>query len=371
MPSTAIRHEVVAHARKIVVKVGTSSICHDTGGVDRSAVTGLARQIAVVMGRGVSVTLVASGAIGAGRAELKLPRRPTAMAELQAVAAVGQGQLMREFHDVFEELGLPVAQVLLTRDDFEDRARYLNIRNTLFALEKFGALPIINENDTVAVEEIRYGDNDMIAALVASMLRADLLIFLTTSEGLLKDGQVVDLVRELSPEVLGLATAERSRLGSGGMGSKLAAAGAVMKSGEAAVIASAAAPRVLERILGGEKIGTVFVPAKRKISSRRRWIGQASRSEGKILVDDGAASALLEKGRSLLPSGVKGVLGDFERGATVSVIDRAGRQIARGLVNYSARQIDLIKGLKTSQIAKALGEKPFDEVIHRNNMTVG
>ena len=371
MPSTAIRQSVIARARKVVVKVGTSSICHETGGLNRPAVAELARQIAAAMGRGVSVTLVASGAIGAGRAELKLARRPTAMAELQAVAAVGQGQLMRELHDIFEEVGIPVAQVLLTRDDFEDRARYLNIRNTLAALEKFHALPVINENDTVAVDEIRYGDNDMIAALLANMLRADLLIFLTTAAGLLKDGQVVDVVHEIGPEEMKLVSGERSRLGSGGMGSKLAAAGVVMKAGEAAVIASAAEERVVERILAGEKVGTVFVPARRRMTSRRRWIGQASRSEGKILVDDGAAAALLQKGKSLLPSGVKGVLGEFERGATVSIIDRAGRQIARGLVNYSSRQIDLIKGLKTTQIAKALGGEGPDEVIHRNDMTVG
>jgi glutamate 5-kinase len=354
-----------------VVKVGTSSICHEGGGVNRPAVEALAAQIAAVRARGVGVALVASGAIGAGRAELGLKARPRSLPELQAVAAVGQGQLMREFHDVFEGLGIPVAQVLLTRDDFEDRQRYLNIRNTLWALERFGALPVINENDTVGVEEIRYGDNDMIAALVTSMLRADLLIFLTPSGGLLKDGQVVELVQDLSPEVLALASEEKSRLGSGGMGSKLSAAGAVMKAGEAAVIASAAEERVLERILDGQKVGTVFAPARRKISSRRRWIGQASRAQGKILIDDGAAAALLQKGKSLLPSGVKGVLGQFERGATVSVIDRAGRQIARGLVNYSAAQLDRIKGLKTTQIAKVLGQKPCDEVIHRNNMTIG
>jgi glutamate 5-kinase len=371
MPSTPIRKTLIARARRVVVKVGTSSICRDSSGVDRPAVESLAGQIASLRRRGVRVTLVASGAIGAGRAELGLKARPKALAELQAVAAVGQGQLMREFHDAFAREGIPVAQVLLTRDDFEHRGRYLNIRNTLAALEKLGALPIINENDTVGVEEIRYGDNDMIAALVAGMLRADLAIFLTTAEGVLKDGQVVDLVSDLSPEVLALARPEKSRLGSGGMASKLAAAGAMARSGEPAVIAPASAPGVLERILDGERVGTVFAPARGKISSRRRWIAQASRSAGKILVDDGASAALLEKGKSLLPSGVKGVLGDFERGATVSVIDRAGRQIARGVVNYSSRQIDLIKGLKTAQIAKALGAKPFDEVIHRNNMTVG
>ena len=371
MPSTDLRQNVIARARKIVVKIGTSSICHETGGLNAPAIAGLAAQVAGLLRRGVSVTLVASGAIGAGRAELGLERRPTALAQLQAVAAVGQGQLMRAFHDAFAALDVRVAQVLLTRDDFEDRGRYLNIRNTLGALAKLGALPIINENDTVAVDEIRYGDNDMLAALLANMLRADLLVFLTTSEGLLADGRPLDVVQELDERVLALASAERSRLGSGGMKSKLAAAALVVRAGEAAVIASAAQERVLERLLAGEKVGTVFVPALRKMTSRRRWIGQASRPAGRVLVDDGAAAALREKGRSLLPSGVLGVMGTFEKGATVSIIDRAGRQVARGLASYSSRQIDLIKGLRTSQIAKALGGEGPDEIIHRNNMTLG
>lgn len=371
MPSSQVRQNVIAKARRIVVKVGTHTICGADGGLNRRAVLDLAGQVSSAMRRGVSVTLVASGAIGAGRSELGLRARPTTLPKLQAAAAVGQGQLMREFHDVFGRAGVRVAQVLLTRDDFEDRTRYLNIRNTLRALEEFGALPIINENDTVAVDEIRYGDNDMIAALVTNMLQADLLVFLTTVEGLIRDGQVLDVVHEVNDEVLALAGEGRSRLGSGGMGCKLTAAGVVMRAGEAVVIASSQQKNVLERLLAGEKIGTVFVPARRKMSSRRRWIAQASRPAGKVLVDDGAAAALREKGKSLLPSGVRAVFGEFQKGATVSVIDSSGRQIARGLTNYSSGQLDRIKGLKTSQIAEALGDKPYDEVVHRNNMTLG
>ncbi len=371
MPSTQVRQDIIAKARKIVVKVGTSSVCHDTGGVNAPAVNELARQIAELMKRGICVTLVASGAIGAGRAELGLTERPTTLPELQAVAAVGQGQLMREFHDIFEAYGVKVAQVLLTRDDFDSRGRYLNIRNTLTALAGYHALPIINENDTVAVDEIRFGDNDMIAALLANMLGAELTVFLTTVGGVLKDGQILDVIQRVDEDALALATGERSKLGSGGMSSKLAAAGTVTRAGEVAVIAGAKEKDVLLRLLAGEKLGTVFVPARRKMSSYRRWIGHASRPTGKVVIDDGAVRALVDKGRSLLPSGVLAVFGDFDRGATVAIIDSTGRQIARGLSNYSSAHIDAIKGLKTAKIAKTLGDKPYDEIIHRNNMTLG
>ena len=360
----------MAGAKRIVVKAGTSTICGEGGGLNRRAVTNLARQLAAVMQSGLRVTLVASGAIGAGLAELGLTERPKTMPMLQAVAAVGQGQLMRTFHDVFARRGIRVAQVLLTGDDFEDRARYLNIRNTLAALTECHALAIINENDTVAVDEIRFGDNDVLAALVANMLGADLLVFLTNVDGVMKGGRVVDVIEQVDDQALALAGTERSRLGSGGMASKLLAAGMVTRAGMVAVIANSAAPQVLTRLLAGEKIGTVFVPAKRKMSSRRRWIGQASRPAGKLIVDAGAANALARLGKSLLPSGITAVYGKFDKGATVAVVDPGGRQIARGLTNYSAEQIDKIKGLKTGEIAKALGDKRYDEVIHRNNMTL-
>ncbi len=368
MPSTAVRENVVAKARRIVVKVGTGAICDGNGRPDRSAITKLARQIAVARKRGVEVTLVASGAIGAGLGELGLLARPKTMPQLQACAAVGQGQLMRTFHDVFAHHGLRVAQVLLTRDDFEDRTRYLNIRNTLAALAEYGALPVVNENDTVAVDEIRFGENDILAARVTNMLAADLLVFLTTVDGVIKDGRTLDVIERVDDEALALASPHRSRLGSGGMSSKLAAAALVTRAGEAVVIANARTPKVLTRLLAGEKVGTVFMPARRKMSSRRRWIGQASRPAGKLVVDDGAVKALAKRGKSLLPSGVVAVDGKFAKGATIVVFDAAGNEVARGLTNYSAEQIDRIKGLRTSQIAAALGDKPYDEIIHRNNM---
>ena len=371
MPSTAIRQEIIAKALKIVVKVGTNALTDETGRLDRAVVESLVDQIAAVMKTGIGVTLVASGAIGAGIAELNLPARPTELDMLQAAAAVGQGRLMRIFQDAFGVHCVKVAQVLLTRDDFEHRGRYLSIRKTLSALGRCGALAILNENDAVGGRLACFGDNDIIAALVANMIRADLLVLLSVVDGVLKDGQPLDVIQQVDPASLTLAGAYRSKLGSGGMGTKMTAAGMVTAAGEVAIVANARTPDVLRRILAGEKLGTVFLPALRKMSSRRRWIGQASRPAGKIMIDDGAARALGQGGKSLLPSGIQAVSGTFRRGATVAIIDATGRQIARGLTNYSSEQIDRIKGLKSAQIAKALGEKPYDEVVHRNNMMLG
>ncbi len=370
MPSTQLRQHVIAKAKRVVVKVGTNAITGADGRLDHAVLADLARQIASVMAKGVSVTLVASGAIGAGMAELDLANRPKELPMLQATAAVGQGQLMRVLHDAFAVHNIKVAQVLLTRDDFENRTRYLNIRNTLGALCDYGALAIINENDAVAVDEIRFGDNDIISALVANMLRADLLVLLSVVDGVLKDGQVVELIPAVTEQTLSLASGARSKLGSGGMSSKLAAGRLVTRAGAPAAIANARVQNVLVRLLEGQKLGTVFMPARSKMSSRRRWISQAARPSGKILIDEGAAKALAQQGKSLLPSGIVAIDGRFKKGATVTVIGPSGKEIARGLVNYSSEEIDKIKRLKSSQIAKVLGSKPYDEVIHRNNMAM-
>jgi len=351
MTDRTIRSDVLTKARSIVVKVGTNAITGDDGRLDRQVISGLVRQVSEIRKAGVEVTLVASGAIGAGLSELNLPGRPKTMPMLQAVAAVGQGQLMRTFHDAFARHGLQVAQVLVTADDFQHRTRYLNIRNTLAALAELGAVPVINENDAVAVDEIRFGDNDTIASLVTNLLAAHALILLSNVDGVLDGGRVVDVIEEVDEATMALAGAVRSRLGSGGMATKLAAAARVTRAGEIAVIANARAPRILTRLLAGESVGTLFVPVRRRMSSRRRWIGLASRPAGKIVIDDGAVRALRDLGRSLLPSGVTAVSGRFGKGATVSVVDSAGREVA-------------------AQIARVLGDKPYDEIIHRNNMTM-
>ncbi|HHH75742.1 MAG TPA: glutamate 5-kinase, partial [Phycisphaerae bacterium] len=269
MPGKAVREKIASGVGSIVVKVGTSGICDDTGRLDKTVVRSLCKQLAEVMDRGISVTLVASGAVGAGMAEMNLSERPKTIEMLQAVAAVGQGQLMRVFHDVFGRRGIGVGQVLLTREDFEDRLRYLNIRNTLITLSRCGAIPIINENDAVAVDEFRYGDNDIIAALLTNMLSADLLVLLTTVDGLLKGSEVVDVVENIDDDILSLAGSDKSRLGTGGMASKLAAASMVTRAGEMAAIANARTAGVVTKLLAGQQVGTIFVPATRKMPSRK------------------------------------------------------------------------------------------------------
>ena len=370
MPGKAVRQNVLANAKRIVVKVGTNAICQSTGRPDEEAIAALAQQIADAMAAGAKVTMVASGAIGAGIGELDLDARPKTTPHLQAAAAVGQGQLMRTFHDIFARYGVRVAQVLVTRSGFEDHQRYLNIRNTLAALEEYGALPIINENDTVAIEDLRYGENDVLAAIVANMLGADLLVLLTVVDGVLSDGEVVDVITRVDDETMTLVSDSGSTFGTGGMATKLQAADMVIRAGDAAVIANARTPKVLTRLLAGEQLGTVFVPAERKMSSKRRWIGLTASPVGKIIIDSGAAAALLQRGKSLLASGVTGVEGPFAKGDMVAVLDDQSHEIARGLTNYSAAQLEAIKGLKTDQIANAIGDKPYDEVIHRNNMAI-
>ena len=370
MPDRTIRQQILSQVRQIVVKVGTNAVCEPTGRLDIKGIRGLARQIARLMRDGRQVTLVASGAIGAGLAELNLPERPKTMPELQAVAAIGQGQLMRAFHDVLARYEIRAAQVLVTRDDFEDRTRYLNIRNTLRVLHEYGALAVINENDAVAVDEIRYGDNDIIAAHVTNMLSAEALIFLTSVDGVMDGRVVMDVIRQVDDDTLSLVEAHHSHLGSGGMASKITAATMVTRAGDIVIVANAHTPNVLTRVLSGKRLGTLFVPSSRKMSSRRRWIGLASRPAGKLTVDDGAVQALAEEGKSLLPRGIVAVAGTFKKGATVSVLAPDGQEVARGLTNYGSDQLERIKGFRTTQIARILGDKPYDEAIHRNNMTV-
>ncbi len=370
MPSADIRQNVLGQAKRIVLKVGTHALTNANGRLDTKCIGDLSGQIAAVMSRGVNVALVSSGAIGAGLAELGLPARPKTLPLLQATAAVGQGQLIRSFHDAFARFGVRVAQILVTRDDFQNRTRYLNIRNTVAALADCRALPIINENDTVSVDEIRFGDNDVIAALVANMIDADALVLLTDVDGFVRAGKVVDLIGRIDESVLASAGGSAGKLGVGGMRSKLTSAATVTGAGGAAIIANARTPDVLARLLAGEKIGTVCAPARRRLSARRRWIGHAARTAGRIFVDAGAAEALRQGGKSLLPSGITAVAGKFAKGANVAIVDPAGGQIARGLTNYSAEQIEQIKGLKSSRIAKVLGDRPYDEVVHRNNMAL-
>lgn len=373
MLSTELRQTVLAAARRIVVKVGTQLITKTDAKVtriDRAVVCDMARQIVDLRGRGYQVTLVSSGSIGCGCAELGMSKRPRDVAAAQAVAAIGQRVLIDHWAGAFAEHGVRVGQVLLTRSDFDDRARFLNIRNCLTHLHTLGCVPVLNENDTVAVDEIRFGDNDLLAALTCNALRAEALILLTVVPGLL-DGrrQVIDLV-EGADAIAGLATGGTSRWGSGGMASKLEAARLVSDAGEVAAIASGREPDALLRLLAGEKVGTVFLPAGRKLDSRKRWIGLTARPGGAITVNRGAADMLRTRGKSLLAVGVIGVTGRFERGEIVMIRDPRGAEVARGLTNYSLRELRLILGKRSNQFEKILGRQAYDEVVHRDNMVL-
>lgn len=294
------------------------------------------------------------------------------MPVLQAVAAIGQPSLMSMYEREFARHELLVGQVLVTRKDFEQRNRYVNISNTISALQRLKAVPIINENDTVAIDELdRFADNDTIAAMVTNLLRADLLVLLTVVDGLLDSGgQLVDLVPAVNTEVKSLARAERSPLGSGGMFSKLGAARMVSEAGECVVIANGREPGALLRLLNGERVGTIFAPAARKLSARQRWIVGAARPTGVIVVDAGAANAVHTQGKSLLARGVTRIEGKFDRGSIVQIAGPDGRVLAHGISNYSSTELAMIKGLKSCEIAAALGSKPFDEAVHRDNLVI-
>ncbi len=372
MSSTALRQELMTTVRSVVVKVGTALLTGDAGELDRALIRRLVGQLAAVREGGVQVTLVSSGAVGAGMGRVGLKQRPRSVAMLQAAAAIGQPALMAIYERTLAKHGIHAGQVLVTRTDFEHRSRYVNISNTIAALHRLGALPVINENDTIAVDELdRFADNDMIAALVANLLRADLLVILTVVDGLLQgDGQLVDLVPRLDEGVRSLVRSDQSVLGSGGMLSKLSAARAVTEAGEVVVIANGRERNVLPRLLAGERVGTIFAPATKKLSARRRWLANAVRPVGRVTVDAGAVQAILSGGKSLLPRGVTQVSGKFERGSVVGIAGPDGRTIAHGLTYYNHAELDRIKGLKTSEIAAALGEKRVDEVVHRDNLVL-
>ncbi len=360
----------------LVVKVGSSSIAYRNGKPNLSRMESLVRELSDLHNRGLKVMLVTSGAIGLGLNRLGFPGRPKNMPEKQAAAAVGQGMLMHIYEKLFAEYGVTVGQVLLTREDFSDRGRFLNARNTLYALLGLGVIPIINENDTVAVDEIKLGDNDNLAALVGGLVDAECLILLSDVDGLysgdprtVKDAGLIPEVSEISDEMERIAGGTGSRLGTGGMSTKLQAAKVAMHSGMIMVLANAAGRDVVRRIMAGEKIGTVFWPQV-KLENRKRWIAYSSSVQGKIFVDDGAARALLQNGKSLLPSGIFGVEGSFGVGNTVCVVDPRGREIARGIVNYAAGEIEKIKGCHSHDIKRTLGHQDYDEVIHRNNLVL-
>jgi glutamate 5-kinase len=330
------------------------------------------------MNAGRRVVLVSSGAVAAGMGRLGMKERPRDLARLQAVAAVGQSCLMQTYDRALSAHGRHAAQVLLTADDLDDRTRYLNVRNTILTLLEFGAVPIVNENDTVSVEELQttFGDNDRLAAMVANLIRAPLLVLLSDVDGLF-DGdprepgsKLISTISKLDDSVFALVRDEKTGLSKGGMASKLAAARMTTLSGENAIIASGREPGALGRILAGEVVGTLVVAQGQTRPSFKRWIGFTAQPRGALVVDAGARRAVETKGGSLLAIGVLDAEGEFQKGDVVSLCDAMRQEFARGLTNYSAAEVQKIKGQKTEAIAESLGHCPYQEVVHRDNLAV-
>ena len=358
--------------KRIVVKVGTKVITSSQRTLDKALVKSIVSQVADIRDSGVDVLLVTSGAIGAGMGLLGIKKRPTELSELQATAAIGQNYLMQLYSEYFKARGYLAGQILLTQDDFNDRKRYGNIKHTIDALLKHKAIPIINENDTVATEEIKCGDNDRLSSLVADICQADKLILLTDVNGLLDEsGYVIKTVVEVSHKILKLVGKSHCDLGTGGMATKLRSAQAAAKAGIDCIIANGLTKNILCKIvLGGESAGTTIKSANKKFDSKKRWIAYSSRAKGNISVDDGAKVAIYENNKSLLASGIVSVDGNFISGDVVSVMDKDGNEFARGLSNYSAAEVKKVKGLKSSDFKNILGCERQDEIIHKDNLAV-
>jgi glutamate 5-kinase len=372
-----VRQEIVALAHTVVVKVGTNVLTAADGRLDPARLQALADQIQHLRQAGRKVVLVSSGAIGAGMGRLALPRRPTDLRHLQACAAIGQSFLMRAYQECFDRHQTHTAQILLTAGDFDSRPRYLNVRNTILTLFEWGVLPIINENDTVSVAEIRFGDNDHLAAMVTNLLQAPLLVLLTVVEGLYAGdphtdaaAHKLDTVALIDGAVMDLAGSSRSALGTGGMRSKLRAARLATAAGESVIMANGATPGILDAIFNADSVGTLFLPHGSAVPAWKRWLGFTAQPKGRLVVDAGARAAVQQKGRSLLPIGVVQVQGHFNKGAVIALVDAAGVEFARGLTNYSSTDAHRILGLRTEQIAEALGALPYEEIVHRDNLVV-
>lgn len=364
-------------SRRWVIKIGSSLVTAAGRGLDHAAIADWCAQIAELRQQGREVVLVSSGAVAEGLARLALPKRPDVLHELQAVAAVGQMGLVRAWENGFEAHGIRAAQVLLTHEDVADRARYLNARSTLSALLEFGAVPVVNENDTVSTDEIRLGDNDTLGALTANLVDADLMVILTDQEGLFEqdprqhpDAPLVSEMDLSAPELVAMAGDSRGELGRGGMKTKLSAARLAARSGAATVIAHGRAPEILGRLAQGETVGSYLRPDRSPLTARKRWIAGQLQVRGIIRIDQGAAQALSRGGCSLLPVGATSIEGKFEVGDLVSCQTGSGREVARGLSNFSAVEARKIVGARKDQITERLGHAGESELIHCDNLTL-
>lgn len=376
-PLIAHRRRIIDAARTLVVKVGTNALSKPDDTLDVDKIANLTDQLHRVRQSGRQVVLVSSGAIGSGLGLLGLKKRPDDLPHLQAAAAIGQAHLIRQYDDCLRRYGYHAAQLLLTANDFKHRHRYLNVRNTLHTLFEYGTLPIVNENDTVSVDEIRFGDNDRLAALVTNLLdQPPLLVILSVIDGLydgdpsLPTSRVIPLIDRFDDALFQFAALGKSSRGTGGMQTKLEAARIATAVGRPVIIANGNNPRILDQILGGDDVGTLFLPQGPSVSARERWIGYNVPPRGKFVLDDGARRAILQKGKSLLAIGIKSIHGAFEKGQIVSLVDLEGHEFGRGLTNYSSFDAARIAGKRTDDFLQIFGNIPYAEVIHRDNLVV-
>jgi glutamate 5-kinase len=372
-----MRRDLLQQVRRLVIKVGSRVLTVEDGGLDHNAITRLCDEIAALRQQAIEVILVSSGAVAAGRDALRSADNSLTIPQKQAAAAVGQPLLMQAYQQACSHHGLVTAQILLTADDLANRGRFLNARTTLEALLAAGALPIINENDSVVVDEIKFGDNDNLSALVTSLAEADLLLILTDIEGLYSanptcnpDAKLIPLVRNITREIERMAGGSGSNVGTGGMATKISAAKKAARFGVPTILAAGKQPGIVAAALAGEEVGTVFLPAKDGLNRRKHWIAYTLRPSGKILVDAGARMALLDKGTSLLPSGITSLEGRFERGSCVRICGPDGVEIARGLTDYASAEIERLAGRKSSEIEHILGYRYGDDVVHRDNLVL-
>jgi len=369
------RRQQLAQTRRWVVKIGSALLTNDGRGLNLDGISAWVEQMAALRKHGIEVVLVSSGAVAEGMSRLGWKKRPQALHELQAAAAVGQMGLVQAYESRFKNFGLHTAQILLTHDDLSSRMRYLNARSALRTLLELGVVPVVNENDTVVTDEIRFGDNDTLAALVANLVEADLLVILTDQAGMYDkdprsnpDAALLHEVQASDPALESMAGGSAGALGRGGMLTKVRAARLAARSGTETVIAYGREENVLERVLGGELLGTLFTPDLEPMVARKRWLAGHLQLRGKLTLDAGAVRVLRESGRSLLAVGVKAVEGRFLRGEMVSCIDEQGKEVARGLVNYSAEETHKLMGQPSNRIQSLLGYVGEEELIHRDNL---
>ncbi|MGB7293190.1 MAG: glutamate 5-kinase [Thermodesulfobacteriota bacterium] len=371
------RKSLISKVKRVVVKIGSSVLTDEHGELLVDVFDEIAREISGIKSKGLDTIVVSSGAIASGMKKLKLKERPNEMSMKQAIAACGQSALMWYYEQAFSSFGERVAQILLTHDGLSDRRRFLNARKTLLTLIRIGIIPIINENDTVAVEEIMFGDNDNLAALVTSLVEADLLVLLTNIDGLYtndprshRDAEFIPVIHEIDKEIQKMAGETFGKTTTGGMKTKIEAAKAAAAFGVPTIIANGKRQSALANIFSGEKIGTLFIPSNERIRGRKHWIAFALKPSGDLIIDNGARRAIASLGKSLLPSGIKGVQGKFEVGESVRCVDENGTEVARGLASYGSDEIRKIVGAKSTRIESILGYKYGDEIIHRDDLVV-